>query len=118
MGPADLDSEVDDGWCLVEKPSAAPGSAAPSTEERWVVTPVENPCGRAKYVHVSTDAPRDAGGDEDDSVVCGSEDSAKSGGRARGSVRVARKPCAAKQKTKGRPRKKKLAPFCGRTLYP
>ena len=30
-----------------------------------------------------------------------------------------RKPCTGKTKTKsGRQRKKKLAPFCGRTLYP
>lgn len=118
MGPAEVDSDLDDGWCLVEKPSGAAGSAAPNAEERWVVTPVENPCGRATYVRVSGpgEAPRDAG-DENDSVACGSEDSTKSGGR-QARTRT-RKPCTGKTKTKsGRQRKKKLAPFCGRTLYP
>ena len=133
MSPACAENENEDGWMMVEAPAVPPLSAP---EEKWVVTAAGTHC-RDRYV-TCLEGKENGDGDanngaepshvDDDckSALCGSEashgtKSTTSAGEIK--ARAAKKPVVNKKQReknerKNAKKKKRLAPFCGRALYP
>lgn len=137
MSPACVENETEDGWLMVDAPPVPPFNAP---EEKWVVTATGDQC-RDKYVACQGDAAQEddkendeaeseAARQDDDcrSAVCGSEAShgtrstTDSGGKIKNKKEVKKPVVNKKQREKNErknaKKKKRLAPFCGRALYP